>query len=197
MCGSCAQLQAAARIASYSLRTAMPGLQQPAPRRVSTLLLLACCALLYWPVKTEEVAADVDAAHLTGALYLQLFSGLEAEVIDVEDSEDIFELDESSSPDWATPPPSTYEAPAHKSSSTYAACDGRFQRTAGMNGISHVEGAAQHASSSGRGIEALEESMRAGMQLSGGRRNSTDSNSSYGDMPTAMAEQVRMLPSST
>ena len=118
-------------------------------------------------------------------------------MIDVEDSEDIFELDESSSPDWATPPPSTQEAPAHNSSSSHAAYDGRFQHTAGMNGISHGQSAAQHASSSGRGVEALEESMRAGMQLSGGRRNSTDSNSSYGDVPTAMAEQVRMLSSSS
>ena len=118
-------------------------------------------------------------------------------MIDVEDSQDIFELDESSSPDWATPPPSTQAAPAHSSSSSHAAYDGRSQHTAGMNGISHVESAAQHASSSGRGVEALEESMRAGMQLSGGRRNSTDSNSSYGDMPTAMAEQVRMLSCSS
>ena len=112
-----------------------------------------------------------------------------------EGPQEMFHLEEAPQP-WsaASRPashPASHEAGTHKSSApseapSQAAYDPWSTNPAGL---SASERTAQHNGSSA-GIDMLSEGFQHRTQVSDARRNSTDSNSSYGDMPTALAEQV-------
>ena len=127
--------------------------------------------------------------------HVQLFGELEGEMHELEGPQEMFHLEEAPL-QWspASHPVShaaSHEAATHKSGApseahSHAAYDGWSGHPLGL---SYGEAAAQHASSS-RGVDTLAEGFQHRRQVSNTRRNSTDSNSSYGDMPTAIAEQV-------
>ncbi len=112
---------------------------------------------------------------------------------DVEGPQEMFHLEDAPLQWGAASHAASHEAVTHNNSSapseaqSHAAYDGW---SGNPLGLSYGENAAQHAGSS-RGVDMLSEGFQHRMQLaSNNRRNSTDSNSSYGDMPTAIAEQV-------
>ena len=125
---------------------------------------------------------------------VQLFTELEKEALDEIEPEEMFSMDAASGDTSAATSPSS-EQPHAASSSASAAP--QYSGYAGWAPAAVAsfggEGAAQHASSAGGAAGMPAEGLRPGMQLPSSRRNSTDSNSSYGDMPTAMAEQVGLL----
>lgn len=125
-------------------------------------------------------------------MHVQLFSELEAEMHDVEGPQEMFHL-EGAPLQWniaslaASHEAATHNSSAPSEAASHAAYDGWSGHPLGLN---YGEAAAQHASSS-RGIDVLTEGFQHRMHVSSAnRRNSTDSNSSFGDMPTAIAEQV-------
>ena len=114
---------------------------------------------------------------------------------DFEGPQEMFHLEEGPLQWSAASNPASHaashEAVTHKSSApseahSHAAYDGWSGHPLVLG---YGETAAQHASSS-RGFDTLAEGFQHRMHVSDNRRNSTDSNSSYGDMPTAIAEQV-------
>ena len=122
---------------------------------------------------------------------VQLFTELEKEALDEIEPEEMFSMDTASgdqSPATSTSFEQTHAASSNASApSQYPVYTAWTPAAAASFG---QESAAQHASSAGVAVSTPAEGWRRGVQLSSNRRNSTDSNSSYGDMPTAMAEQV-------
>lgn len=127
-------------------------------------------------------------------LMVQLFTELEKEALDEIEPEEMFSMDTASG-DRSAATSVTFEQTHPASSSTSAAPQHPAYAGWGSAGVASFgeESAAQHASSAGGAAGMPPEVLRQGMQLPSSRRNSTDSNSSYGDMPTAMAEQVGVL----
>jgi len=126
-------------------------------------------------------------------LDMQLFGELESEMMcDIEGPQEMFHLEEGPM-QWSAAASTshesvTYNSTSHADAPGHAAYDGW---SGNPLGISHDQSAAQHGSS--RGIEILADGMQRQMHLSSNRRNSTDSNSSFGDMPRDVAEQVCFL----
>jgi len=126
-------------------------------------------------------------------LDVQLFGELESEMMfDIEGPQEMFHLEEGPM-QWSAAASTshesvTYNSTSHADAPGHTAYDGW---SGNPLGISHDQSAAQHGSS--RGIETLADGMQRQMHLSSNRRNSTDSNSSFGDMPRDVAEQVCLL----
>ena len=119
-------------------------------------------------------------------------------MLDVEGPQHMFHLEEASLQWSAASHAAQHEAVTHNSSApSEAPSHAAYDAWSGNPlGLSHGGSAAQHASSRSRGIDILSEEFQHRVHVSSNRRNSTDSNSSYGDMPTAIAEQVQQ-PSCT
>ena len=144
----------------------------------------------------SPAAAQVFRQMNFSSIPVQLFSELEAEMHDVEGPLEMFHLEDTplqwSAASLAASRAASHEASTHNSSApseaaSHAAYDGWSGHPLGLRS---GEAPAQHASST-RGIDVVSEGFQHRMHdSSANRRNSIDSNSSYGDMPTAIAEQV-------
>lgn len=104
-------------------------------------------------------------------------------MVDAEGPPEMFAMEEASADYYTAVSSSLYESRVHttrnsSAAPSHAALD---SWSVDLAAVSHIESAAQQAASS-RGVR----------DLPSNQRNSTDSNSSFGDMPTAMAEQVSM-----